>query len=107
MTKLKKSNNVYLLIMNNLKSKEFKIGYGNVKKVKVGKSNSLVFIGGPCAIESREHSLKMASRINKICKKHKIQFIFKSCYNKDSRSSPESFNGVGIEEGLDITTIPW
>ena len=27
-------------------------------KVEVGKSNPLVFIGGPCAIESREHSLK-------------------------------------------------
>jgi len=88
--------------MINLKSKEFSIGYGDVKKVKVGKSNPLVFIGGPCAIESREHSLKMAKKINKICQKHKIQFIFKSCYNKDSRSSPESFNGVGIEEGLDI-----
>ena len=88
--------------MINLKSKEFSIGYGDVNKVKVGKSNPLVFIGGPCAIESREHSLKMAKKINKICQKHKIQFIFKSCYNKDSRSSPESFNGVGIEEGLDI-----
>ncbi len=88
--------------MINLKSKEFSIGYGDVKKVKVGKSNPLVFIGGPCAIENREHSLKMAKKINKICQKHKIQFIFKSCYNKDSRSSPESFNGVGIEEGLDI-----
>ena len=88
--------------MQKIKPKEFQIGYGNVEKIKVGKNNPLVFIGGPCAIESRHHSLKMASRIYKICKKLKIKFVFKSCYNKDSRSSPESFNGIGIEEGLKI-----
>ncbi len=84
------------------KSKVFSIGYGGVKKVKVGGGNPLLFIGGPCAIESRKHSLYMASKIKKICDNLKISYIFKSCYNKDSRSSPESFNGVGIDEGLDI-----
>ena len=88
--------------MNKIKSKEFSIGYGAVKKVKIGKYNPLVFIGGPCAIESRDHSLKMASRIKKICDKLKISFVFKSCFNKDCRSSPESFNGVGLDEGLKI-----
>ena len=67
--------------MNKIKSKDFSIGYGKVKKVKVGKHNPLVFIGGPCAIESRDHSLKMASRIKKICEKLKIGFVFKSCFN--------------------------
>lgn len=88
--------------MVKINQKIFSIGYGKVKKVKIGKFNPLVFIGGPCAIESRDHSLKMATKIKKICSKLKIQFIFKSCYNKDSRSSPESFNGVGIDEGLKI-----
>ena len=88
--------------MNNIKHKEFTIGYGKVEKAKVGKNNPLVFIGGPCAIESREHSLKMASKIKKICNKLKISFVFKSCFNKDCRSSPESFNGVGLDEGLRI-----
>ena len=41
---------------NNIIQKEFLIGYGNVKKVKIGKFNPLVFIGGPCAIESEKHS---------------------------------------------------
>ena len=44
----------------------------------------------------------MSSKIKKICDRLKIQFIFKSCYNKDSRSSPESYNGIGIDEGLKI-----
>ena len=84
--------------MSEIKTKEFSIGYGKVKKAKVGKYNPLVFIGGPCAIESKDHSLKMASRINKICERLKISFVFKSCFNKDCRSSPESFNGVGLDE---------
>ncbi len=88
--------------MSKTKSKDFSIGYGKVKKVRVGKHNPLVFIGGPCAIESRDHSLKMASRIKKICEKLKIGFVFKSCFNKDCRSSPDSFNGVGLDEGLKI-----
>ena len=82
--------------MPKINHKEFSVGYGKVKKVKIGKHNPLVFIGGPCAIESRSHSLKMAAKIKKICDKLKIQFVFKSCYNKDSRSSPESFNGVEL-----------
>ena len=73
--------------MPQIKKREFTVGYGSVKKIKIGKLNPLVFIGGPCAIESREHSLKMSSKIKKICDRLKIQFIFKSCYNKDSRSS--------------------
>lgn len=88
--------------MTRANKKIFSVGYGNVKKVNIGNNHPLVFIGGPCAIESKKHTFKMASKIKKICKKLKIDFIFKSCYNKDSRSSPESFNGIGIEEGLRI-----
>ena len=82
--------------------KEIKIGYGNVKKVSIGKNKPLVFIGGPCAIESRDHSFKMADEIGKICSKLKIPWIFKSCYDKDCRSAPESFHGLGLNKGLEI-----
>ena len=62
----------------------------------------LVFIGGPCAIESRDHTIMMAEKIKSICEKVGINFIFKACYDKDCRSSSQSFHGVGIEEGLNI-----
>ncbi len=70
--------------------------------ISIGEHNPLVFIGGPCAIESYDHSMKMAGEIKRICKKQNISFIFKSCYDKDCRSSPESFTGVGLEDGLEI-----
>lgn len=84
-----------------MKQISFTIGNNQVKKVIVGKDD-LLFIGGPCAIESLDHSLFMAEKINKICNKLKIQYIFKACYNKDCRSSPQSFSGVGLDEGLEI-----
>ena len=82
--------------------KEITIGYDNVTKVKVGKKNPLVFIGGPCAIESKDHCFMMADKISEICDKIKIPWIFKSCYDKDCRSSPDSFHGLGVEDGLDV-----
>ena len=72
------------------------------EKFSIGDNEDLVFIGGPCAIESLDHSLRIADQINLICEKLKLNWIFKSCYDKDCRSSSKSFHGVGIDEGLNI-----
>lgn len=78
------------------------VGYGNIGKVLIGGNSPLVFIGGPCAIESKEHAFKMAEKISEICSKVKIEWIYKSCYDKDCRSSLDSFHGLGVNEGLQI-----
>lgn len=78
------------------------VGYGDVKKVQIGGLLPLAFVGGPCAIENRDHALFMAESIAEICEKLDISWIYKSCYDKDCRSSPKSFHGVGIDEGLKI-----
>jgi 2-dehydro-3-deoxyphosphooctonate aldolase (KDO 8-P synthase) len=66
-------------------------------------SRPFVVIAGPCVIEgdgqlNRDvaHELKaiMASFGNR------IQFYFKSSYDKANRSSVESYRGPGVEEGL-------
>jgi 2-dehydro-3-deoxyphosphooctonate aldolase (KDO 8-P synthase) len=62
----------------------------------------LALIAGPCAIENMEHSLLMAGRIKNICDKHNIQYIFKSSFDKDCRSSLISYRGVGLKHGLSI-----
>lgn len=82
--------------------KDVHIGRERVEKVVVGENEPLTLIAGPCAIESEEHSLKMAEEISKITNKLNIQYIFKSCYNKDCRSSIKSFHGIGLEKGLQI-----
>ena len=83
-------------------TKVITVGYGTVKPVRIGGRLPLVFIGGPCAIESREHAFSMADQIGKICRKLDIPWISKSCYDKDCRSSPDSFHGLGIDHGLRI-----
>jgi 2-dehydro-3-deoxyphosphooctonate aldolase (KDO 8-P synthase) len=82
--------------------KLLEVGYGSVKKVKIGGRLPLAFIGGPCAIESRDHAFKMAESIGNICDRIGIQWIFKSCYDKDCRSSPDSFHGLGMDAGLQV-----
>ena len=85
-----------------MNKKIIEVGYGSVKKVKIGGNLPLAFIGGPCAIESRDHAFKMAELIESVCSKLEIPWVYKSCYDKDCRSSPESFHGMGINEGLRI-----
>ncbi|MDA8675806.1 3-deoxy-8-phosphooctulonate synthase [Alphaproteobacteria bacterium] len=70
--------------------------------IQIGGNGELVLITGPCAIESYDHSMRMAELISKICNKLKVEWIFKACYDKDCRSSPGSFHGLGVEEGLNI-----
>ena len=85
-----------------MKSKIIHVGGGDVSEIKIGGCEPLVFLGGPCAIESRAHALEMCRHIGEICDRLNIPWVYKSCYDKDSRSAVTSFHGVGIEEGLDI-----
>jgi 2-dehydro-3-deoxyphosphooctonate aldolase (KDO 8-P synthase) len=73
-----------------------------VRSVTIGGTGELVFLGGPCAIESSGHARMMAERIGEICEKLQIPWIYKSCYDKDCRSAPDSFHGIGLDEGLKI-----
>ncbi len=82
--------------------KSFSIGYGKVEQVNIGYKLPLVFFGGPCAIESRDHAFKMADKIASICKRVGFPWVYKSCYDKDCRSSPASFHGLGLDHGLRI-----
>jgi len=85
-----------------MKTKIITVGDDDVKSVAIGGDNPLAYIGGPCAIESRDHCFKMAEATKKICDEVGVPLIFKACYDKDCRSSPSSFHGVGIDEGLEI-----
>jgi 2-dehydro-3-deoxyphosphooctonate aldolase (KDO 8-P synthase) len=72
-----------------------------IGKIKVG-GKPFVFIGGPCVIEGREITLRIAERLTEITARLQIPFIFKSSYDKANRTSVESFRGVGMDKGLEI-----
>lgn len=78
-----------------------------MKKVKINKSinfgeRDLPLIAGPCVIENRDHSLKMAEAIKVIANKLSVPFIFKSSFDKANRTSIDSFRGPGLDKGLEI-----
>lgn len=85
-----------------MQSKTITIQCGDRLPIEIGKGQDLVLIAGPCAIESRDHSLRMAEMIGGVCAKLGVPWIFKACYDKDCRSSPSSFHGLGLHEGLQI-----
>lgn len=85
-----------------METKNIEIQCNGSTSIEIGKGKDLVLIAGPCAIESRDHSLRMAGLIDKVCIKLGIKWIFKACYDKDCRSSPTSFHGVGADAGLKI-----
>ena len=78
-----------------------------MRKVVVDKGvafggGELVFIAGPCVIESRAMALDLAERLSRLAKRLKASFIFKASFDKANRTSVDSFRGPGIDKGLDI-----
>ena len=77
-----------------------------MKEVKIGNvtfsEKHLGIIAGPCVIESRDHSLRMANEIKKISDDTELPIIFKSSFDKANRTSIKSFRGPGIDEGIKI-----
>jgi len=80
---------------------------GTVQQVTIGKikiSNRLpmTLIAGPCAIESKDHALDMASALAEITAKLGMGFIYKSSFDKANRTSLHSPRGLGIDQGLAV-----
>ena len=78
-----------------------------MKKVEIDKGvvlgdGRLVFIAGPCVIESRAMALDLAKRLSSLAKKLKVGYVFKASFDKANRTSVDSFRGPGIEKGLEI-----
>ncbi len=63
-------------------------------------SENFFLLAGPCAVESRELVFSVATRIQTICKKLEIPFVFKGSYRKANRSRLDSFTGIGDEKAL-------
>ena len=78
-------------------SNQVKIG-----DLTVGGNGPLFLISGPCVIENKELTLKVARFLKGLAQRVKIPIIFKSSYDKANRTSIESFRGPGLDEGLEI-----
>lgn len=71
-------------------------------EVRFGGGAPFAFIGGPCVIESREHTLRHAERLRDITSRVGVPFVFKSSFDKANRTSLTSYRGPGLDAGLEI-----
>src|SRR5262245_16696506 len=67
-----------------------------------GGHRPLVFIAGPCVIESYDLVMSVAESLAQIAEKFGVPLVFKSSFDKANRTSSTSFRGPGLYEGLKI-----
>jgi 2-dehydro-3-deoxyphosphooctonate aldolase (KDO 8-P synthase) len=65
-----------------------------------GPGQPLLWIAGPCVIESRELTLSIARELAAMADQLRLPIVFKASFDKANRSSGNSFRGPGLEEGL-------
>jgi len=73
-----------------------------VGSVEIGNKKPLSIIAGPCALESRDHALEMASALKEVARKAGVGLIYKTSFDKANRTSANSARGLGIELALPI-----
>ncbi len=70
--------------------------------IAVGSSKPLLLIAGPCALESEELAREVAGKMQEICARLGISYVFKASFDKANRTSLDSYRGPGLDEGLSI-----
>lgn len=71
-----------------------------IGNVKCGSGQPLLWIAGPCVIESHDLTLWIAERLRQIADRYQLALIFKASFDKANRSSGKTFRGPGLQEGL-------
>jgi 2-dehydro-3-deoxyphosphooctonate aldolase (KDO 8-P synthase) len=66
----------------------------------LGPPAPLLFIGGPCVIESPSHALDLGRAIQAIAREVGVPYVFKASFDKANRTSIASYRGPGLAEGL-------
>ncbi len=71
-----------------------------VGNVLCGAGQPLVWIAGPCVIESHELTLHIAETLRDVAERLQLPLIFKASFDKANRTSGKSFRGPGLQDGL-------
>src|ERR1700752_56022 len=73
-----------------------------VGKTRFGNALPLALIAGPCALESRDHAMEMASALREIAGKVGIGLVYKTSFDKANRTSGRSARGIGLDQALPV-----
>jgi len=72
----------------------------DIAGVQVGNDLPLLFISGPCQLESADHAQMIAGTMKEACAAYGASYVFKASYDKANRSSLGGVRGLGMAAGL-------
>ena len=70
--------------------------------LKIGNDLPLVFLLGPCQMESRAHALETSAALKEIGDTYGVGVVYKTSFDKANRSSIKTQRGLGLDEALPI-----
>jgi 2-dehydro-3-deoxyphosphooctonate aldolase (KDO 8-P synthase) len=76
-----------------------KVKCGNFE---IANNNSFTLIAGPCQLENESHAMKISTELKKITSELKINFIYKTSFDKANRTSLKGHRGMGLDKSLSI-----
>ena len=76
--------------------------YGERPTAIAGDDAPLLFILGPCVIESEEFLWRTARQIKATCDELGIRWVLKASYDKANRTSGRSYRGMPAKEGCQL-----
>ena len=68
----------------------------------IGNDLPFTLLAGPCALESRDHALRMSAALKEIAERLGLNLIYKSSFDKANRTSVSGKRGLGLEEALRV-----
>ena len=69
---------------------------------EIANNKKITLISGPCQLETEQHAMDMAGKINEIVSKFDIGFIYKTSFDKANRTSLTGKRGAGLDASIPI-----
>ena len=74
----------------------------SLNNISISNDLPITLIAGPCVLESHSHAKMMVEILLKITTDLKINFIYKTSYDKANRTSLTGIRGLGLDSSLKI-----
>ena len=74
----------------------------NLKDICISNDLPITLIAGPCVLENYDHAKMMVEKLLEITETLKINFIYKTSYDKANRTSLSGIRGMGLYDSLKI-----
>ena len=73
-----------------------------LKDICISNDLPITLIAGPCVLENYDHAKMMVEKLLEITEILKINFIYKTSYDKANRTSLSGIRGIGLHDSLTI-----